>query len=44
MGYFVSGRMKVVMDDGEEMDYSPRDFAVMAELLGWDYTIHSWTS
>jgi len=29
-GYFVSGRMKVVMDDGEEMDYGPGDFAVMA--------------
>jgi hypothetical protein len=23
LGYFVSGRMKVVMDDGEEMDYGP---------------------
>jgi hypothetical protein len=21
MGYFISGRMKVVMDDGEEMEY-----------------------
>ena len=30
MGYFVSGRMKVVMDDGEEMDYGPGDFALMA--------------
>jgi len=30
MGYFVSGRMKVVMDDGEEMDYGPGDFGVMA--------------
>jgi mannose-6-phosphate isomerase-like protein (cupin superfamily) len=30
MGYFGSGRMKVVMDDGEEMDYGPGDFAVMA--------------
>jgi len=29
-GYFVSGRMKVVMDDGEEMEYGPGDFAVMA--------------
>jgi quercetin dioxygenase-like cupin family protein len=28
--YFVSGRMKVVMDDGEEMEYGPGDFAVMA--------------
>jgi quercetin dioxygenase-like cupin family protein len=27
--YFVSGQMKVVMDDGEEMDYGPGDFAVM---------------
>jgi quercetin dioxygenase-like cupin family protein len=30
MGYFVSGRMKVVMDDGEEMEYGPGDFATMA--------------
>jgi hypothetical protein len=30
MGYFVSGRMKVVMDDGEEMEFGPGDFAVMA--------------
>jgi hypothetical protein len=29
-GYFVSGRMKVVMDDGEQMEYGPRNFAVMA--------------
>ena len=28
--YFVSGRMKVVMDDGEEMEYGPGDFAIMA--------------
>ena len=30
MGYFISGRMKVVMDDGEEMEYGRGDFAVMA--------------
>jgi quercetin dioxygenase-like cupin family protein len=29
MAYFISGRMKVVMDDGEEMDYGPGDFAIM---------------
>ena len=30
-GYFVSGRMKVVMaDSGEEVEYGPGDFAVMA--------------
>jgi quercetin dioxygenase-like cupin family protein len=29
-GYFVSGPMKVVMDDGEEMEFGPGDFAVMA--------------
>jgi quercetin dioxygenase-like cupin family protein len=29
-GYFISGRMKVVMDNGEEMEYGPGDFAVMA--------------
>ena len=28
--YFVSGRMKVVMDDGEQMEYGPGDFAYMA--------------
>jgi quercetin dioxygenase-like cupin family protein len=27
--YFVSGRMKVVMDDGEEVEFGPGDFAVM---------------
>ena len=27
MGYFVSGRMKVVMDDGEEIEYGPGDYA-----------------
>jgi mannose-6-phosphate isomerase-like protein (cupin superfamily) len=30
LGYFVSGRMKVVMDDGEEMEFGPGDFGVMA--------------
>lgn len=30
MCYFVSGRMKVVMNDGEEMEYGPGDFATMA--------------
>ena len=29
-GYFISGRMNVVMDDGEEMEYGPGDFAIMA--------------
>lgn len=29
-GNFISGRLKVVMDDGEEMDYGPGDFAVIA--------------
>jgi quercetin dioxygenase-like cupin family protein len=29
-GYFISGRMKVVMEDGEEMEFGPGDFAVMA--------------
>jgi quercetin dioxygenase-like cupin family protein len=27
--YFVAGRMKVVMDDGEELEYGPGDFAIM---------------
>ena len=27
MGYCVSGRMKVVMDDGQEAEYGPGDFA-----------------
>lgn len=30
MCYFISGRMKVVMNDGEEMEYGPGDFATMA--------------
>ena len=30
IGYVVSGRMMVVMDDGEEMEYGPGDFAKMA--------------
>jgi hypothetical protein len=35
-GYFVSGRMKVVMDDGEQMEYGPGDFAIMAPGYdGW---------
>jgi quercetin dioxygenase-like cupin family protein len=29
MGYYVSGRMKVVMDDGQEVEYGPGDFAVI---------------
>jgi quercetin dioxygenase-like cupin family protein len=29
MGYFVSGRMKVVMDDGEEMEFGPGDFGII---------------
>jgi quercetin dioxygenase-like cupin family protein len=29
MAYFVSGKMKVVMDDGDEMEYGPGDFAIM---------------
>lgn len=28
--YFVSGRMNVVMDDGEELEFGPGDFATMA--------------
>jgi quercetin dioxygenase-like cupin family protein len=28
--YFISGRMRVVMDDGEEVAYGPGDFALMA--------------
>ena len=29
LGYFVSGRMNVVMDDGEEMEYGPGDFGLI---------------
>lgn len=29
MGYFVSGRMKVVMDDGQEAEFGPGDFSVV---------------
>lgn len=28
-GYFVSGRMRLRMDDGEEIEYGPGDFAYM---------------
>jgi quercetin dioxygenase-like cupin family protein len=28
MGYIVSGRMKVVMDDGEEAEFGPGDFMI----------------
>jgi quercetin dioxygenase-like cupin family protein len=27
LGYYVSGRMRVRMDDGEELEYGPGDFA-----------------
>jgi len=29
LGYFVSGRMNVVMDDGQETEFGPGDFAVI---------------
>jgi len=29
LGYYVSGRMKVVMDDGQEEEFGPGDFAVI---------------
>jgi len=29
LGYYVSGRMKVVMDDGQETEFGPGDFAVI---------------
>src|SRR3954454_7689959 len=29
LGYFISGRMHVVMDDGEEMDFGRGDFSVI---------------
>jgi quercetin dioxygenase-like cupin family protein len=29
MGYTISGRLKVVMDDGEEMEYGPGDFGIV---------------
>jgi quercetin dioxygenase-like cupin family protein len=28
MGYVISGRMKIVMDDGEEAEFEPGDFMV----------------
>ena len=30
MGYFISGRMVVVMDDGERMEFGPGDFMTAA--------------
>jgi quercetin dioxygenase-like cupin family protein len=29
LGYYVSGRMRVVMDDGEEEEFGPGDFAII---------------
>lgn len=29
LGYYVSGRMRVVMDDGQEEEFGPGDFAVI---------------
>jgi len=29
MGYFISGRMKIVMDDGTEQEYGPGDVMVV---------------
>ena len=29
LGYFISGRMKVVMDDGQEEEFGPGDYAVI---------------
>jgi len=29
LGYYVSGRMRVRMDDGEEAEFGPGDFAVI---------------
>ena len=29
LGYCISGRMHVVMDDGEEMDWGPGDFTII---------------
>ena len=29
LGYYVTGRMRVVMDDGQEMEFGPGDFAVI---------------
>ena len=29
LGYYISGRMKVVMDDGEEAEFGPGDFAII---------------
>lgn len=29
LGYYVSGRMKVVMDDGQESEFGPGDFAII---------------
>lgn len=29
MGYFISGRMNVVMDNGEQMEFGPGDFSII---------------
>ena len=44
MGYFVSGRMKVVADDGEEMEYGRANsqFWRPAMMLGLSGASHAW--
>jgi quercetin dioxygenase-like cupin family protein len=33
--YFIAGRMTVAMDDGEQADYGPGDFAIMPPHDAW---------
>ena len=35
MGYYISGRMHVVMDDGQETEFGPGDFAVPPGHDAW---------
>lgn len=48
MGYTISGHLKVVMDDGEEMEYGPGDFGIIppghdAWVLGDEpYVVIDW--
>ena len=48
MGYTISGRLKVVMDDGEGMEYGPGDFGIIppghdAWVLGDEpYVVIDW--
>src|SRR2546423_699966 len=46
MGYFISGRMRIVMDDGEEAEFGPGDFMICPQAMtpGSSATNPAWSS